>query len=939
MRVYVYFAFSFLISLFSTHYFAQTKTISYSILNGLPSNHVYECIESNTGKLWIATERGLVTYDGYIFKQIDLSSGLSTLISWGFFKDRKGRVWLRNRQSPLTYIYNDSIHQIGTSAIRGISFDFINEDQQGNVYIGNLRSNTTIKITPTNQCTQIDKLLLHINSKNEFLWGKDYYKRELAPYGRVVISGDFLTAVSYENPDRSNSLQVYDAKLKTRYDIDLTANKLIILHLSKIDKDNVLVRATNGIYQLHLPTKKLTPYNSKYNTQYKAVNTIYTDRFNNIWYGDVSNGLWLHKKIKNNIKLLIHLPNENISTYFVKNQTLDLITQFGNTYSISTQQPVNVPLLSKENADKLFPENRLKYDLKGVKIDLKGFYISVSNSLKKQWKVNVNATEITNNGIVLKEFVIGSYKTHHLTDSSLIVGTSNGVFRVLVTKNEVHINRYPLDYVFGLSIDSEFIYTVGLGGFQRTNIQTGTTSTILKQMNLINLLRIGDEFILKAENGERLIVDAKTLKLKSRSTHFNEYYKIFNVQGEIWAVGLTKIAHIDLKSEAIIDEINFSDGIDDPLIIGIEKVNSQYLIIGANNVYLLDLTQKQTSINPNQLNFTIASVLLNEKLSSRKKITIHGEQSFIQVNLQCVYFPSSSEVITYYYRLNTGNWVKIKDPSITLFNLPYGHYLLEIRIKNNETSAFLPNKVFFRIDNPLPYYRTSLFYFIIALFISGGIVFVSFRIRKQKIAQINHKFDMANNRIKMLTMQMQPHFLTNILNSLQITLLEGDFIKSNKTIKKLDNYLRLLLSVSQKDFISLAEEINLIERYIDLEQTRITKKLNLLVSDTIKDNYLSISIPVFILQPLVENAIWHGILKHCDSKGLIIIDIQEEHDYYLLSISDDGKGFGKSEYKGNSIALKNIEERLALIDAKRKEKYIFIEDLNPGTKFTLYAAK
>ena len=89
----------------------------------------------------------------------------------------------------------------------------------------------------------------------------------------------------------------------------------------------------------------------------------------------------------------------------------------------------------------------------------------------------------------------------------------------------------------------------------------------------------------------------------------------------------------------------------------------------------------------------------------------------------------------------------------------------------------------------------------------------------------------------------------------------------------------------------------------------------------------------------IENAIWHGIQKSSEPEGKITIDYSEDENYFILSVTDNGIGIGNSNREGNSIALKNINERLSLIDANKRDSYLLMEAANPGTNIYLYVAK
>ena len=110
-------------------------------------------------------------YDGYTFTKVDLRDNLTTLFSWGFFKDSKGRLWLRNRQAPMTYIYNDSIHRVkNTEHLHDIHFNYFSEDEKGNVYISSINSKQTHKIDVDGRVETIDSVLILINSQKKKIW-------------------------------------------------------------------------------------------------------------------------------------------------------------------------------------------------------------------------------------------------------------------------------------------------------------------------------------------------------------------------------------------------------------------------------------------------------------------------------------------------------------------------------------------------------------------------------------------------------------------------------------------------------------------------------------------------------------------------------------------------------------------------------------------------
>ncbi len=89
----------------------KSFSFNFNIDNGLPSNHVYYCLKDKFGYLWLATENGVVKYNGYDFKVFNLSSGLSNADVWFLLEDKKGRIWLSSISDEIGYLYNDEYHK------------------------------------------------------------------------------------------------------------------------------------------------------------------------------------------------------------------------------------------------------------------------------------------------------------------------------------------------------------------------------------------------------------------------------------------------------------------------------------------------------------------------------------------------------------------------------------------------------------------------------------------------------------------------------------------------------------------------------------------------------------------------------------------------------------------------------------------------------------
>lgn len=914
---------------------SQNVSVLFNHYSGLPGNSVHDCSESNTGKLWIATDKGLAYYDGYTFTKVDLRDNLTTMFSWGFFKDSKGRLWLKNRQAPMTYIYNDSVHRVdNTEHLKNIHFNYFSEDEKGNVYIGSVRSKLTYKIGTDGHVEKIDSVLVLINSQKKYVWMPDHTHN----YQKGIVVGDLIVSFLLNNKNEpfieilntiTNQQELLPADFIDRF-----------RHISILDAHHILISGKAGIFSLNLNTKKINPYNSSYNTTYKDVVVIYKDRYGNNWFCDYTQGIWFEKALSPSITYTDLGNVSNINSYSkTGDTTIILSTTTTNQYLIGkgpvikrTDRVINdgIEILASTDVAASFQKWDLEYYHNTV-------YLMAKKSRKKkrlafnQWVVG-SADESY-------YFDAESYKCHFETDTSFHIGTSSGLYSIFWKNGKIKVMYWYDSYIFDVCTVGSDIYSVGSHGLRKVNTRTEQTTLIIKDINLRNVCATSKHIFIRKEDGTILDLDTKTHQVLNVYNNYKHIQKIQMVDNEIWGLSESSIVKFDPENLNILLEINRFDGITTPYKLGIEKLGNTYYLICKNGFYTFNDAPIQKVDDEKNINFTIQRVFVNGKQSSGDTIFLTGNNDLVRINLQCIYFPFSSQSVVFYYRVNKGKWNLSDQPSITIINPPYGEYELEIKAKFTDGNQFFDKRLILFIHNPPPFYKTNLFLF--AMFVAIVIIISSILIiqRKRKVKQLQQQFDASQNRMKMLIMQMKPHFLSNIFNSLQTSFIENDPIKSSLLITNLDNYLRLSLSYSKKDVVSLYEEITLIKKYLLLEQNRLSKRIELTISDRLNNSSGTIMVPVFILQPIIENAIWHGIHKSNEPTGKITIDYSEDENYFILSITDNGIGIGHSSQEGNSIALKNIDERLSLIDANKRSSYLRMENMHPGTNVCLYVAK
>ena len=198
--------------------------------------------------------------------------------------------------------------------------------------------------------------------------------------------------------------------------------------------------------------------------------------------------------------------------------------------------------------------------------------------------------------------------------------------------------------------------------------------------------------------------------------------------------------------------------------------------------------------------------------------------------------------------------------------------------------------------------------------------------------------------LKSLRGQMNPHFIFNALNSVNQFISQQDERTANRFLSEFALLMRLVLENSQEDFIPLQKEQEILSLYLKLEHYRFRDKFDYEIKVDENVNPEAIQIPPMLIQPYIENAVWHG-LRYKNEKGKLLLHFYRQNGNLVAEITDDGVGRQRSaelktenQKKHNSTGLKNIEERLAIINKVYQLDYrVHIEDRkNNGTRVSVY---
>jgi LytS/YehU family sensor histidine kinase len=185
-----------------------------------------------------------------------------------------------------------------------------------------------------------------------------------------------------------------------------------------------------------------------------------------------------------------------------------------------------------------------------------------------------------------------------------------------------------------------------------------------------------------------------------------------------------------------------------------------------------------------------------------------------------------------------------------------------------------------------------------------------------------------------LRAQMNPHFIFNSLNSINRFILENNKSDSSRYLNKFSKLIRMILQNSQSSFIPLKSELESLELYIEMEMMRFDNHFSYKIIIPPELNISMLKVPPLILQPYVENAVWHGLM-HKEEKGELVIEVLQKGKDLFLKITDNGIGrkqaeriASKSATKYKSMGLLITADRIAMMQsANGSESAVIIHDL------------
>ncbi len=340
------------------------------------------------------------------------------------------------------------------------------------------------------------------------------------------------------------------------------------------------------------------------------------------------------------------------------------------------------------------------------------------------------------------------------------------------------------------------------------------------------------------------------------------------------------------------------------------------------NIYISDfkLFNKTVPISKGEKDPKTFSI--SEDISFTKHLTLAYEQNVIGFDFAALDY-SAPKDIQYAYILEgfDKNWQYVANQrSATFTNLNLGDYTFKVKATNGD-GVWGTKQASLQITVLAPWWQTWWFRSLVGLTLfSLGFAFYQYRIsqiKEREAIKTTLNKRIAEVKMEALRSQMNPHFIFNALTSINLFILKNDTETASFYLNKFSRLMREVLDHSRSDLITVEEELNTLKTYIEIEKMRFRNAFNFDLDVQPTARISTIQVPPLIIQPYVENAIWHGLKHKKDGDAILKIAIFEDSEYFYIIVEDNGVGRAKAlELKKNnanqhtSHGLNVTEERI-----------------------------
>lgn len=958
--------FYFLVILCLGKSYAQTVYLPhYTTKDGLPSNNCYYTLQDQKGFIWIATDAGVSRFDGSVFENFSVDDGLPDNQILQLRQDSKGRIWFMALNGQLSYFLNGKIHNEKTDAslkdlnLNGVVVSFL-EDSKGRLWFGT--NNNVIGVWDGKKTTKIisnsteqkyqnvfiyeddNNNIRAVNSTSNFIFSNGIFvpsKTKIFPISYKAIN-QINGKIYFLNEEGLNTIEKGITKEILKVNPQLLHSNLgyILLGEKKLWFSN-----DNGVNGLNLDGS-----DGKQFLQNISVNQTIRDNESNLWF-TTKNGIYKLPKIKD--QLYTFGKKDGLNSTSIKSIVKD---KNGRLWLGSDNASINIlDLKTKKTIQIKLPDTTKYHTIKQLVVDKLNKRIFFASdyglgSVSSNYPITSNfkfLKETNNLMFVVKNFTIDS-------TTKLTLSMSSGVV-IINDRNQLQFSSFKYkeeqdffkDRSYRVFYDKQqnlwFSNINGLSEFNYNKLNKHYEKYPLLTKRINDIRQMANGSIAMATDGYGIIIfkNSKiTHIINNKNGLSNNIINKLYVRGEyLWAISNTGINRIAIVNNRVdintFDDVNgvLSDDLND---LYIDK-DTAYFATNNGLVYFAYNHALQHTSPPK---IYINSIINNKNLLdlTNGSFTLKPNEQNLIINYSAIDFKNRN--IRYRYRLkNKGAWIETKNRRLELTSLEHGEYIFEVSAKSQNSDWSESAKVKLILEKR--FYQS--WWFIAALAIISGylIYLIGVGITKR---QKNKEQDqlLLKNKILMLEQQalqamMNPHFVFNVMNSIQHFINTQNTMSANRVLTGFARLIRKNLEICTQSYISLEEEINYLNLYLSLEKNRFGEKFQYEIQVDEKIDKEESLIPSMLLQPYIENAIWHGIMPK-EEGGKVTITISEINDETLsISIVDDGIGIDnslsqkKDGHQSKGMVLTN--ERINLLN-KIEAKAIQLNIKQNGEKGT-----
>lgn len=952
---------------------------NFTLADGLAGNSILCIFKDSSGLLWIGTETGLCTYDGVNFKTVGEEQGLKYNIVRKIIEDDKKNLWLsvfgdgiakfdgkkftyynnkdgliNNSVRSMYFSKKDNCLVLGTE--EGLSVfngkEFKNFLLKPNNYAGNFQVNfiTTfedkiifgvnheylyeLKIDKTNfKNSEIQKYYFpdtqnyfgfvdgnkfyNRNPSNLELVVHDLKNKSITNLGKcptiweMVKTGDneFYASGWEVNYPKGGLIKIKNGKTTDiSSDLKLPTSKFWCLYYDLPTKQLFAGSVDQGIFIIDL-SNKITLESNQF-VENSEINCIFIDDQNNLWLGGNN---FIIKKSKSELKTI---TNESLI-----NQIFRIRRKFNAKEEIYFKK--NFFITSK------FKCYNIKQDNAGVIWALTNYgIVSLDNNLnltKFQFIVETGGVFefMDTNNLLISQ----NYSYTNVVPKSDLSNYKKLMFNgTAIQLNASKIAKHNSDLWIATKSKGLFLFKDGkltslndLGFYSEKNL---SDIIVDSKENIISATKNGKVYFSNWKNDQ--LTHFKILKpekdIIGNSVFFIRQYKEYYIIGTNKGINIVKDfkLHKFLSKEEHLLATEYTDAI-------IDNRSNTLLIATYKGLISIDLSKAIQIEKYNSPIYVNRVKINNEDFPVTNELNLDYRKNNIEIYFNSNNILNASKNYYRYKILGLSNyWSKYtKESNLKLLGLNSGNYTIVLEGKNIGTGETL-KPILIKINISHPFWETWWFIGLLVLALVLIILFVV----KRKINQIKEKSEIekriAETKLLALQSQMNPHFVFNAMNSIQNFVIDNNVDDALFYIGEFSKLIRQTLDFSSKKYVYLYEEIEYLNRYIELENLRRKVKVDVKIELDASINSNEIEISPMLIQPIVENVFIHAFDSTIKNPKLQI-EFSKKDDKIYCVVTDNGKGFIQS--KKTSKGLKLVEERIQLLSNNNSGK---IEIQNPS---------